>query len=108
MSLIQTGAVPAEGAVLGRTSVYWAVILEQDLDFLSAVSQLQFTGSCSQNRGVSVLVCLLQLTASQLSLLDSCCPIPISKGMLKLETGLKYRCAATLNCENALLFVPLT
>lgn len=54
-----------------------------------------------------MLICLLQLTAPQLSLLDGCCPIPISKGVLKLETGLKYRCAATLNWENTLLFVPL-
>lgn len=107
MSLVQIGAVPAKGTILRRTSVYRAVILEQDLDFLSAVSRLQFIGSCSQNRGISVLVCLLQLTAPQLSLLDGCCPIPISKGVLKLETGLKYRCAATLNWENTLLFIPL-
>lgn len=52
-----------------------------------------------------MLICLLQLTASQLSSLGVCCPIAISKGVLKLEAGLKYRCAA--NCKNTLLFVLL-
>lgn len=45
VSWVQIGAVPAEGTILRRASVYWAVSLEQDLDFLYAVSQLQFIGS---------------------------------------------------------------
>lgn len=69
ISLVQIGALPAEGAFLRQASGYWgAVILKQDLGFLSAASHLQFIGSCSQNRGVSVLVCLLQQIASLLRL----------------------------------------
>lgn len=33
MSLLHIGAVPAEGTILTRASVYSADILEQDLDF---------------------------------------------------------------------------